>query len=167
MLNHMSSATSRLRPAMAGSTMDHILSRHAALLLFAVVVLMWGSNWAVTKALVLAVSPLWATAIRSAIATVAFVVMPDCTRATHPASSWRRSGHSLRRSTPYGSLLCVRCLWPPIRPGRSVNRAGIYDAALGRSWRLVVFERTCDEIATGGDRIGLGRAGDDVQSAGL
>jgi drug/metabolite transporter (DMT)-like permease len=58
---------------MAG-TMDHILSRRAALLLFAVVVLMWGSNWAVTKALVLAVSPLWATAIRSAIATVALLL---------------------------------------------------------------------------------------------
>jgi drug/metabolite transporter (DMT)-like permease len=55
--------------------MDHILSRRAALLLFAVVVLMWGSNWAVTKTLVLRVSPLWATAIRSAIATVALFVV--------------------------------------------------------------------------------------------
>src|ERR1700716_3278464 len=50
--------------------MNHILSRRAALLLFAIVVVMWGSNWAVTKTLVLSVSPLWATAIRSAIATV-------------------------------------------------------------------------------------------------
>jgi drug/metabolite transporter (DMT)-like permease len=54
--------------------MDHMLSRRAALLLFAVVVLMWGSNWAVTKTLVLSVSPLWATAIRSAIATMALFV---------------------------------------------------------------------------------------------
>jgi drug/metabolite transporter (DMT)-like permease len=54
--------------------MKHILSRRVALLLFAVVVVMWGSNWAVTKTLVHSVSPLWTTAIRSAIATVALFV---------------------------------------------------------------------------------------------
>jgi len=54
--------------------MSHILSRRAALLLFAAVVVTWGSNWAVTKTLVLSVSPLCATAIRSAIATVALFV---------------------------------------------------------------------------------------------
>lgn len=51
--------------------MSHPLSRRLALLLFAVVVVTWGLNWAVTKTLVLSVSPLWATAIRSAIATIA------------------------------------------------------------------------------------------------
>jgi drug/metabolite transporter (DMT)-like permease len=55
--------------------MNHMLSRRAALLLFAVVVVMWGSNWAVTKTLVLSVSPLWATAIRSAIAAFALLVL--------------------------------------------------------------------------------------------
>jgi drug/metabolite transporter (DMT)-like permease len=55
--------------------MNHTLSRRTALLLFAVVVVMWGSNWAVTKTLVLSVSPLWATAIRSAIATVALLAV--------------------------------------------------------------------------------------------
>jgi drug/metabolite transporter (DMT)-like permease len=55
--------------------MNHLLSRRAALLLFSVVVVMWGSNWAITKTLVLSVSPLWATSIRSAIATVALFVM--------------------------------------------------------------------------------------------
>ena len=55
--------------------MNHMLSRRAALLLFAVVVVMWGSNWAVTKTLVLNVSPFWATAIRSAIAAVALLVL--------------------------------------------------------------------------------------------
>jgi drug/metabolite transporter (DMT)-like permease len=54
--------------------MNQILSRQAALLLLATVVVMWGSNWAVTKILVLSVSPLWATAIRSAIATVTLFV---------------------------------------------------------------------------------------------
>jgi drug/metabolite transporter (DMT)-like permease len=54
--------------------MKHGLSRPAALLLFAVVVLMWGSNWAITKTLVHSVSPLWTAAIRSAIATVALFV---------------------------------------------------------------------------------------------
>src|SRR5260370_140329 len=51
--------------------MNHSLSRPTALLLFAVVVVMWGSNWAITKTLVHSVSPLWTAAIRSAIATVA------------------------------------------------------------------------------------------------
>jgi drug/metabolite transporter (DMT)-like permease len=55
--------------------MNHTLSHRTALLLFAVVVVMWGSNWAVTKTLVLSVSPLWATAIRSAIATVALLAV--------------------------------------------------------------------------------------------
>jgi drug/metabolite transporter (DMT)-like permease len=53
--------------------MNHMLSRRAALLLFAVVVVAWGSNWMVTKILVASVSPLWATAIRSGIATVALL----------------------------------------------------------------------------------------------
>ena len=61
--------------AVAGSTMKHPLSRTTALLLFAVVVVMWGSNWAITKTLVQSVSPLWTTAIRSAIATVALFVL--------------------------------------------------------------------------------------------
>jgi drug/metabolite transporter (DMT)-like permease len=55
--------------------MQPLLSRRAALLLFAVVVAMWGSNWAVTKILVRSVSPLWATSIRSAIATVVLFVL--------------------------------------------------------------------------------------------
>jgi drug/metabolite transporter (DMT)-like permease len=55
--------------------MNQKLSRRAALLLFAVVVVTWGSNWAVTKTLVLSVPPLWATAIRSAIATAALFAL--------------------------------------------------------------------------------------------
>lgn len=50
--------------------MDHTLSRRMAFLLFAVVVVTWGLNWAVTKTIVHSVTPLWTTAIRSAIATV-------------------------------------------------------------------------------------------------
>jgi drug/metabolite transporter (DMT)-like permease len=55
--------------------MNHMLSRRAALFLFAVVVVAWGSNWMVTKTLVASVSPLWAVAIRSAIATVALLIV--------------------------------------------------------------------------------------------
>jgi drug/metabolite transporter (DMT)-like permease len=55
--------------------MDHPLSRHKALLLFAVVVVAWGLNWAVTKTIVHSVHPLWATAIRSAVATVALFIL--------------------------------------------------------------------------------------------
>lgn len=55
--------------------MTQILSRRAALLLFAVVVVTWGLNWTVTKTLVHSVSPLWTTTIRSAIATVALFAL--------------------------------------------------------------------------------------------
>jgi drug/metabolite transporter (DMT)-like permease len=55
--------------------MNHGLSRRAAMLLFTLVILVWGSNWAVTKVLVASVSPLWAVAIRSAIATVALLIV--------------------------------------------------------------------------------------------
>lgn len=51
--------------------MDHPLSRHKALFLFAVVVVSWGLTWTMTKTIVESVTPLWTTAIRSAIATVA------------------------------------------------------------------------------------------------
>ena len=55
--------------------MKHSLSHRAALLLFAVVVMIWGSNWAVTQFIVQSVPPLWASAIRSAIATVALLAL--------------------------------------------------------------------------------------------
>jgi drug/metabolite transporter (DMT)-like permease len=51
------------------------ISRRGALLLFAVIVIAWGLTWTVTKILVQSVSPLWITAIRSAIATVALAVL--------------------------------------------------------------------------------------------
>jgi drug/metabolite transporter (DMT)-like permease len=55
--------------------MDHPLPRRTALLLFAVVVVCWGLNWAVTKTIVHSVSPLWATAIRSAVGTVVLLIL--------------------------------------------------------------------------------------------
>ena len=55
--------------------MKPMLSRHAALLLFAVVVAAWGSNWTVTKIVVETVSPLWGSAIRSAIASVTLLAL--------------------------------------------------------------------------------------------
>ncbi|MGH6712260.1 MAG: DMT family transporter [Bradyrhizobium sp.] len=51
------------------------LSRRSALVLFAVIVLAWGLTWPVTKILVQSVTPLWITAIRSAIATVALAIL--------------------------------------------------------------------------------------------
>jgi drug/metabolite transporter (DMT)-like permease len=44
-------------------------------MLFAVVVVCWGLNWAVTKTIVQSVSPLWTTAIRSAIGTMVLLVL--------------------------------------------------------------------------------------------
>jgi drug/metabolite transporter (DMT)-like permease len=55
--------------------MDHVLSRRTALLLFAAVVVMWGLNWVVTKTLIQSASPLWATAIRSAVATATLLAV--------------------------------------------------------------------------------------------
>ena len=51
------------------------LSRRGAFLLFAVIVIAWGLNWTITKTLVQSASPLWITAIRSAIATVALAAL--------------------------------------------------------------------------------------------
>ena len=53
--------------------MSDALSRRAAFLLFAVVVLAWGTTWPVTKAIVAQVPPLWTSAIRSGIACVALL----------------------------------------------------------------------------------------------
>ena len=47
------------------------LSRRGAFLLFAVIMIAWGLNWTITKTVVQSVTPLWTTAIRSTIATVA------------------------------------------------------------------------------------------------
>lgn len=58
---------------------EHFLTRRTALLLFSIVVVTWGLNWTVTKFLVQSVSPLWSSAIRSAIASAAlFVVLLAC-----------------------------------------------------------------------------------------
>ena len=51
------------------------LSRRGALLLFAVIVIAWGLNWTITKTLVQSVTPLWVTAIRSAVATAALAAL--------------------------------------------------------------------------------------------
>jgi drug/metabolite transporter (DMT)-like permease len=51
----------------------HVLSRPLALALFALVVFCWGGNWAVTKIVVHQVPPLWTTAIRCMIASVALL----------------------------------------------------------------------------------------------
>ena len=55
--------------------MNHSPSRPTALMLFAVVVICWGLNWAITKTIVQSVFPLWATSIRTAIATVALFIL--------------------------------------------------------------------------------------------
>ncbi len=52
-----------------------VLSRGVAIALFAVVVSTWGVNWVVTKIIVQSVSPLWATALRSAIAAVVLLAL--------------------------------------------------------------------------------------------
>lgn len=51
------------------------LSPTVAVLLFAVVVVVWGVNWPVTKVIVEGMPPLWATALRFGIAGVILLVL--------------------------------------------------------------------------------------------
>jgi drug/metabolite transporter (DMT)-like permease len=74
-LDPVSSIKMMLEACHCGSSMNPMLSRRAALLLFSLAIATWGLNWTVTKTLVHSVSPLWTTAIRSAIATVALFVL--------------------------------------------------------------------------------------------
>ena len=55
--------------------MNGDLSTRQATLLFAIVVLAWGTNWPVIKLIVESVSPLWSTAIRSWIALFVVVII--------------------------------------------------------------------------------------------
>ena len=59
--------------------MEQALSKRAAFALFTVVVLAWGLNWPVAKLLLESVTPLWMTAIRSAIAAVVLLGLLLCT----------------------------------------------------------------------------------------
>lgn len=52
------------------SVRTHDLPRPFALVLFALVILCWGGNWAITKIVVHQLPPLWATTIRCSIASV-------------------------------------------------------------------------------------------------
>jgi drug/metabolite transporter (DMT)-like permease len=54
---------------------EHSLNRRKALMLFAVIVVTWGLNWLITKTLVHSIPPLWTTSIRSAIATIALLLL--------------------------------------------------------------------------------------------
>lgn len=54
---------------------DHNLARSRALLLFSVVVLVWGLSYPVTKLTVESLSPLWTVALRSLIGAVALLVL--------------------------------------------------------------------------------------------
>jgi drug/metabolite transporter (DMT)-like permease len=50
-------------------------TKSGALLLFAFVIAAWGLNWTVTKLIVTQVTPLWTTAIRTGIGTLALLAM--------------------------------------------------------------------------------------------
>jgi drug/metabolite transporter (DMT)-like permease len=51
------------------------VTKSGALFLFAFVIAAWGLNWTVTKLIVAQVTPLWTTAIRTGIGTLALLVM--------------------------------------------------------------------------------------------
>jgi drug/metabolite transporter (DMT)-like permease len=62
--------TSPLVQSVAAPPAGRELSRMAAVLLFAVVIVGWGLNWPVTKILVAEIPPLWTVAIRTGIASL-------------------------------------------------------------------------------------------------
>ena len=50
------------------------------MLLFVIIILVWGSNWTVTKLILLSVPPIWSAAIRLIIGSVALFLVQLCTR---------------------------------------------------------------------------------------
>lgn len=51
------------------------MNRNASFFLFLAVIIIWGTNWTVTKMLVATVPPIWSAAIRSCIAVVALFIL--------------------------------------------------------------------------------------------
>jgi hypothetical protein len=147
--------------AIGRTGMNQILSRSGALFLLAVVVVMWGSNWAVTKTLVLSVSPLWATAIRSAIATVTlFVFLLARRQLIMP----RRGDVPVVLTVAVLHMGGFSALVAFGLQLVSVGRSIVLAPTLGGSCCLVAFERTFDAMATRGSWTGPCWIGVDVQS---
>jgi drug/metabolite transporter (DMT)-like permease len=64
------------------------LSKRTALALFAAVIVIWGTQWTVTRAIVQEVPPLWASAIRTFIAAIAaFSLLASMPRLVVPQRS--------------------------------------------------------------------------------
>ncbi len=56
------------------------MTQRQALLLFIFIILIWGTNWTVTKLIVLSVPPFWSNALRSIIAAAAILLLQVSTR---------------------------------------------------------------------------------------
>ena len=148
-------------------SMQTHLSRRSALLLFAVIVMAWGLNWTITKTLVQSVTPLWMTAIRSAVATAALAALLF---ARGEMIVPRRGDlpvvlvTSIFHMVAFSALVGIR---PAIRRRRPFDRPWLHHAALGDAGRLVVPGRADDIVALTGNGAWPGRPRRHVQSVRL
>jgi drug/metabolite transporter (DMT)-like permease len=133
------------------------LTRTTAILLFAVVVLSWGITWPVTKAIVAEVSPLWASAIRSAIAAAALLVVLAATGnlLLPPRGDWIVVLNiSLLHMVIFAALLAVGIQFIPA--GRSVVLGYTAPLWVVPGARLFLGERITTQRALG---VAIGVAG--------
>jgi hypothetical protein len=131
--------------------MNHPLPRRTAFLLFALVVVTWGLNWAVTKTIVHSVVPLWATAIRSAIATATLFVLQLARGQIHHSAPRRPGSHHRDCAASHGCVLRAGGIRAAVRAGRPADRARLHNTALGRPRRLAVPEGADDQVTTRGN----------------
>jgi drug/metabolite transporter (DMT)-like permease len=137
--------------------MNATLSRTTAILLFAAVVLSWGITWPVTKAIVAEVTPLWATAIRSAIGgiTLLFVLIATGNLVLPPRGDWIVVLNiALLHMVIFAALVAVGIQF--ITAGRSVVLGYTAPLWVVPGARLFLGERITPQRALG---VGIGVAG--------
>ena len=137
--------------------MSDTLPRHTAITLFAVVVFSWGITWPVTKAIVAQVPPLWAAAIRSAIAGVGLLclLLPRGTLIVPKPGDWPIVVNiALLHMVAFAALVAVGLHF--ISAGRSVVLGYTAPLWVVPGARLFLGERITARRATG---VGIGVAG--------
>jgi drug/metabolite transporter (DMT)-like permease len=137
--------------------MSDTLPRHTAIMLFAVVVFSWGITWPVTKAIVAQVPPLWAAAIRSAIAGVALLglLLPRGTLILPKPGDWPVVVNiALLHMVAFAALVAVGLQF--ISAGRSAVLGYTAPLWVVPGARLFLGERITGRRAAG---VGIGVAG--------
>lgn len=98
-----------------------LINKRNLLLLFGLVIIIWGLNWTVTKVLVQTIPPLWTSCYRMLIASAALLALQGFTHKLHiPARrDWRViAAISLFHMTICSALMALGLVYAPV--GRSV-----------------------------------------------